>query len=124
MKLLKIIIILFIIIEIQTLITGVVSGVIAAITYYLFSRLTKPRIKISNEISKDKDNVYRIKFINKTLCDIEKISLEMFLLKQQVCDKHGNKDYNMKPLNLKTPEYTYLSGKLFKDKKTIIIAFR
>jgi hypothetical protein len=99
------------------LILGLIVGIVSTFCYFLIAQIVKPRIKIGKEISMEKDGIYRIKFINKTFFNIEKISLDLFLMKQYTVDNNGNMNYNLTRLNLTTPNYTFLRGVIKKDKK-------
>jgi hypothetical protein len=54
----------------ESILTGVVSGIIASVCYALFLLLIKPRVKISDQIcAEDEGNsevIYRIKIVNHT----------------------------------------------------------
>lgn len=95
---------------------GVISGVIAALIFFLIMRVLKPRIIISNKIVKEcvkKDDgteefVYRFKFINKTRSNIENVSIDLFLMEEYF--NGTGKNYSSKGLTLAKPEFKFLAG--------------
>lgn len=101
----------------NNLTVGVIAGVIAALANLIIVRITRPRLKVSKDISKEKDSIYRIKVINKTWCDIEDIKLEAFVLTKYTTTTEGDEDYKLEPVKIKCPHYTYLSGYIGRDKK-------
>lgn len=106
------------------LVTGVVSGVIAAYFYLRLTQLRKPKMEIGkcicksvrpkNESATEKETVYHIKFINFTKHNIENISLDLFLMKDYF---YGNgKNYKATRLKLKVNNFSFISGTKEKDK--------
>jgi len=101
--------------------TGVVSGIIAALIFFLILRIFKPIILISDKIVKQmvikegKEVFYYVfKFINMTKSDIENVSIDLFLMEDYF---NGNaKNYKTKRLEVAVPEFKFLTGTKYKNK--------
>lgn len=73
----------------STILTGIVSGIIASICFSLFLMLIKPKIKISDQICVEnegtKDVVYRIKIVNRTFAMLTNLKYILYY-----CEMHGD----------------------------------
>lgn len=105
------------------LIIAILTGVIAALVFFLILRIFKPRIKICDKIAKtqkkDKDNkiyyAYVFKFINKSWSNIENVSIDVFLMEDYF--NGSAKNYRTRKLNIAQNEYKFLNGKRNKNKE-------
>ena len=73
----------------SSIITGIVSGIIASVCFALFLLLVKPKVKISDQIcvenEGEKDAVYRIKIVN---CTFAMLTNLRYVL--AYCEMHGD----------------------------------
>ncbi|MBO4804848.1 MAG: hypothetical protein J5554_02265, partial [Paludibacteraceae bacterium] len=97
-------------------VVGIISGIIAYFLNLALIRVSKPKFKISSIISKEEDG-YRIKFINKTLSDIENLKMEMFIQTKHISNSQGDEDYRLREVKLKNTKCSYLAGLIHKDPK-------
>ena len=62
----------------ETLIIGVVSGVIASLTYTILMKMCKPQIKIVGvAIQNDERKLFIVKVINRTRCRLTDVECNM-----------------------------------------------
>ncbi len=61
----------------DTVISGIISGVIASFCYAMVMFFVKPRIKISTDLAKWKD-IYYVKVVNKTFATITDLDYSMY----------------------------------------------
>lgn len=73
----------------STILTGVISGIIASMCFSLFLMLIKPKVKISDQICAEEENandvVYRIKIVNLTLAMLTNLRYTL-----HYCKMHGD----------------------------------
>lgn len=70
---------------IQTIITGIISGIISSMLFYIFIFGIKPRIDISNQICLERHsdrNIYVVKVVNKSRTFITNVKYQMILCKK------------------------------------------
>ena len=88
------------------LIIALITGLLAAALFFLALRIWKPRIKIGSKIVKtektdekgNKTYIYTFKFINKTISNIENVSIDLFLMEDYF--NGSAKNYKTKKLKI------------------------
>lgn len=106
------------------LLTGFLSGIFVTVFLFIVRLGMRPKIKISpvivervrkNKETNEENTVWQIKLINKTLFNIENISLDLFIMEDYF---HGDaKNYTTKKLNLKIDSFKFIKGKWYKNKE-------
>lgn len=85
----------------QSITSGIISGIIASICFTLFLLLLKPRIKISDQICISKNQVnsmtYKIKIVNKSFAMINDIKYSLYYL--EMYNDQMSKVTEIKPRN-------------------------
>ncbi len=100
----------------DTILTGVIAGVIAAFVFFLIMQSVKPRIKISDKICRtmvpSSENgitkKFMMKFYNLTWSNIEDVSIDLFLMEDYF--NGSAKDFKAKRLNLRVTNFKFISG--------------
>jgi len=105
------------------LIIALITGLLAAALFFLALRIWKPRIKIGSKIVKtektdekgNKTYIYTFKFINKTISNIENVSIDLFLMEDYF--NGSAKNYKTKKLKIAQPNFNFLTGTRNKNKE-------
>ena len=70
----------------ETILSGIISGIIASALFFIILQLVKPRIRVSKEINlKDKQGSileYQIKVVNKTLAMLNNVHYKLYFCKK------------------------------------------
>lgn len=105
------------------LIIALLTSLMAAGAFFLFLRIFKPKISISDKIvrtSKTNENgdteyKYVFKIINKTRADIENVSIDLFLMEDYF--NGSAKNYKTKKLKIAQSEFNFLTGRKRRNKE-------
>jgi len=78
------------------LITGVISGIVASVVFYIFLLFVRPKIEVSDKICKEIDNgdgsLIRIKVVNKTRCILTNVKYALNFCQRQGAGVHHIKE--------------------------------
>ena len=77
------------------LITGVISGVVAATVFYTFLLFVRPKIHVSSKACRAPEDgaIIRIKVVNRTRCMLTSVKYEL-----NFCQSHGDGVYRMEEI--------------------------
>jgi len=72
---------------IESIIAGIISGIIASITFFIMMRGLKPKILVSDDIALEEESnntcIYRVKVVNKSKADLSNIEYRLYYCRVQ-----------------------------------------
>jgi hypothetical protein len=100
--------------DIQNVATGVVSGLLASLVWFIGLRLVKPKIRISPMIRKaPNDGTYQIKVLNVRRSNAINVKAQLYMLQPMKAD--GDRFRNSTPVRLERPDLMAISGNTSRD---------
>ena len=98
----------------ETILTGVISGLIASVVFFIFLQIVKPRLKVSKQVSRSENNgriLYRIKVVNRSLSMICNLKYTLYY-----CSKNTERLVNIQEIEPAKSPFTTIKGRRKKDK--------